>query len=227
PAVTRILGGVARWAPALPDARNAHPGPDAVARLLTTGVPAQRPGEPGLFVTFGHADAWLHRNRLGVTLGSATSGATLLLDGPWDAPGTARLTDLVLRELTDAGSLAREVAALLPASGRAQVEADRWHPDAAVIVCRGRFDPADPLGRAVSRELRGVSRVLESARPDWEVQHLWSNEGSRVAVRVTRRGRSVPELAKRSRWVPDNPFQSNGSGTFQSEYAPPGAPFRW
>jgi hypothetical protein len=43
PAVSRILDAVTRYAPALPDARDAHPPGEAVARLLTTGaLPAVR-----------------------------------------------------------------------------------------------------------------------------------------------------------------------------------------
>jgi hypothetical protein len=111
PVTSRVLDTVTRYAPALPDARDAHPPQEAVARLLTTGAPFQRPGEPGLFVRFGHAEAWLEGKRLGVTLGRQDGGVSLVLEGPWDAPSTARLTALVLRELTDAERLASEVVA--------------------------------------------------------------------------------------------------------------------
>lgn len=48
-----------------------------MARLLTTGAPFQQPGEPGLFVQFGHAQAWLNGGRLSVTLGSPGNGLSL------------------------------------------------------------------------------------------------------------------------------------------------------
>jgi hypothetical protein len=82
PVTSRILDAVTRYAPALPDARDARPPLEAVARLLTTGAPFQRPGEPGLFVRFGHAEAWLEGRRLSVTLGSPGSGLSLVLGGP-------------------------------------------------------------------------------------------------------------------------------------------------
>ncbi|MGW2573002.1 hypothetical protein [Streptomyces sp. NPDC001537] len=86
PAMSRILNAVTRCAPALPDARDAHPPREAVARLLTTGAPFQQPGEPGLFVQFGHAQAWLEGRRLSVTLGAPGSGLSLTLG----VPGTRR-----------------------------------------------------------------------------------------------------------------------------------------
>lgn len=133
PVTSRILDTVTRYAPALPDARDARPPLEAVARLLTTGAPFQRPSEPGLFVRFGHAEAWLEGRRLSVTLGRPGSGLSLVLGGPWDAPSTARLTAAVLRELTEAEQLAGQVAALLQ-PGPWQVLSDQWHPDAALIL---------------------------------------------------------------------------------------------
>lgn len=196
PAVSRILDAVTRYAPALPDARDTHPPREAVARLLTTGAPFQQPGEPGLFVQFGHAQAWLDRRRLSVTLGAPGSGLSLTLGGPWDAPSTARLTAAVLRELTDAGELAGQVASLL-VPGPWQVLSDQWHPAAALILPSApRWDPQDPLGRRVSRALRELQHRLCTDRPDWDFQELISVEGSAVALRVTPRERAVPRLER-------------------------------
>ncbi|MFD8646584.1 hypothetical protein [Streptomyces mirabilis] len=167
PVAARVLDAVTRYAPALPDARDTHPSPQAVARLLTTGTPFQRPGEQGLFVRFGPAEAWLNGKRLSVTLGSPASGISLILEGPWDAPSTARLTAAVLVELTGAEQLAGEVAALLP-PGPWRVVSDQYHPDAALILPSSRRpDPEDPLGRRVSRALRDIKTELQAARPDW------------------------------------------------------------
>ncbi|MFF4035959.1 hypothetical protein ACFYZ2_40500 [Streptomyces sviceus] len=47
PAVSRILDAVTRYAPALPEARDAHPPGEAVARLLTTGTPSSSPASRG------------------------------------------------------------------------------------------------------------------------------------------------------------------------------------
>ncbi|QIY93152.1 hypothetical protein HEP87_01690 [Streptomyces sp. S1D4-11] len=77
--MSRILDAVTRYAPALPDARDAHPPREAVARLLTIGAPFQQPDEPGLFVQFGHAQAWLDGLRLSVTLGAPGNGLSLTL----------------------------------------------------------------------------------------------------------------------------------------------------
>ncbi|MCX4429391.1 hypothetical protein OG819_58320 [Streptomyces sp. NBC_01549] len=196
PAVSRILDAVTRYAPALPDARDAHPPREAVARLLTTGAPFQQPGEPGLFVQFGHAQAWLEGRRLSVTLGAPGSGLSLTLGGPWDAPSTARLTAAVLRELTDAGDLAGQVAALLP-PGPWQVLSDQWHPAAALVLPSApRWDPEDPLGRRFSRTLRALQTGLCADRPDWDFQELISVEGSAVALRVTAHERTVPRLVR-------------------------------
>ncbi|MFJ8313991.1 MULTISPECIES: hypothetical protein [unclassified Streptomyces] len=197
PALARVLDAVTRYAPALPDARDAHPSPQAVARLLTTGTSFQRPGEPGLFVRFGPAEAWLNGKRLSVTLGSPASGTSLILEGPWDAPSTARLTAAVLSELTGTEQLADEVAALLP-PGPWQVVSDQYHPDAALILPRTRRpDPEDPLGRRVSRALREVEHELQAAQTDWDFQELIYVEGSAVALRVTRQGCAVPLLVRK------------------------------
>ncbi|MGW2104563.1 hypothetical protein ACWCPX_44325 [Streptomyces olivaceoviridis] len=197
PVTSRILDTVTRYAPALPDARDAAPPLQAVARLLTTGAPLQRPGEPGLFVRFGHAEAWLEGRRLSVTLGSPGSGLSLVLGGPWDAPSAARLTAAVLRELTEAEQLAREVASLLE-PGPWQVLSDQWHPDAALVLPAARRpDPEDPLGRRISRALREVQHHLRAARPDWDCQELIAVEGSAVAVRVTVRNRAVPRMVRK------------------------------
>ncbi|WP_020124548.1 hypothetical protein [Streptomyces canus] len=202
PAVSRILDAVTRYAPALPDARDAHPPGEAVARLLTTGAPFQQSGEPGLFVQFGHAQAWLEGRRLSVTLGAPGSGLSLTLGGPRDAPSTARLTAAVLRELTDAGELAGQVATLLP-PGPWRVRSDRWHPAAALVLPASRWDRDDPLGRRVSRALRELQHGLCT---DWDFQELISVESSAVALRVTPRERAVPRLersvAGTSRFVP-------------------------
>ena len=196
PAVSRILDAVTRYAPALPDARDAHPPREAVARLLTTGAPFQQPDEPGLFVQFGHAQAWLDGRRLSVTLGTPGSGLSLILGGPWDAPSTARLTAVVLRELTDAEQLAGQLASLLP-PGPWQVLTDQWHPDAALVLPPApRRDPDDPLGRRVSRALRELRQGLCTDRPDWDFQELISVEGSVVALRVTPHDHAVPRLVR-------------------------------
>jgi hypothetical protein len=196
PTVSRILDAVTRYAPALPDARAAHPARAAVARLLTTGAPFQQPDEPGLFVQFGPAQAWLNGRRLGVTLGAPGAGLSLILGGPWDAPSTARLTALVLRELTDAGKLAGQLGALLP-PGPWQVLSDQWRPDAALVLPSApRRDPEDPLGRRVSRALRELWHGLGTERPDWDVQELISVEGSAVALRVTPHDHAVPRLVR-------------------------------
>lgn len=197
PIASRILDTVTRYAPALPDARDARPPLEAVARLLTTGAPCQRPGEPGLFVRFGHAEAWLEGRRLSVTLGSPGSGLSLVLGGPWDAPSTARLTAAVLRELTEAEQLAGRVASLLQ-PGPWQVLSDQWHPDAALVLpASRRVDPEDPLGRRVSRALRAVKHDLSAAQPDWDFQELIAAEGSAVALRVTPRERAVPRMVRK------------------------------
>ncbi|MEV7395050.1 hypothetical protein [Streptomyces sp. NPDC091215] len=197
PAASRVLDAVTRYAPALPDAGDVRPPLGAVARLLTTGAPFQRPGEPGLFVQFGHAEAWLEGRRLGVTLGRPGSGLSLVLDGPWDAPSTARLTAAVLRELTDARQLAGEAVALLK-PGPWQVVSDRWHPDAALILpADRRLDPEDPLGRRISRALRQVQLQLRAEQPDWDFQELISADGSAVALRITPRDRAVPRMVRK------------------------------
>ncbi|MGW7243857.1 hypothetical protein [Streptomyces sp. NPDC054804] len=198
PAASRILGAVTRYAPALPNAGDVRPPLGAVARLLTAGAPFQRPDEqPGLFVRFGHAEAWLDGRRLGVTLGRPGSGLSLVLSGPWDAPSTARLTAAVLRELTDARQLAGEVAALLK-PGPWQVVSDQWHPDAALVLPADRRpDPEDPLGRRISRALQQVQIQLRAARPDWDFQELISVEGSAVALRITPRDRAVPRMVRK------------------------------
>ncbi|MFI7405936.1 hypothetical protein ACIBW9_36640 [Streptomyces sp. NPDC049541] len=196
PGMSRILDTVTRYAPALPDARDAHPPLEAVALLLTTGALFQRPGEPGLFVRFGPAEAWLEGRRLSVTLGSPDSGLSLVLGGPWDAPSTARLTAAVLRELTEAEQLAGEVAALLQ-PGAWQVLSDQWHPDAALVLpATRRPDPEDPLGRRISGALREVKHHMREERPDWDFQELIAVEGSAVALRVTARERAVPRLVR-------------------------------
>ncbi|MFE5082849.1 hypothetical protein [Streptomyces mirabilis] len=162
---------------------------------FTTGVPFQRPSKPGLFGRFGPAEAWLNGKRLSVTLGSP-DGVSLVLEGPWDAPSTARLTALVLRELHDAERLAGEVVAQLPL-GPWRVCSDQYHPDAALILPSiRRPDPEDPLGRRFSRALRDVGRELQAARPDWDFQELISIEGSAVALRITRRDRAVARLVR-------------------------------
>ncbi|MGW4272707.1 hypothetical protein ACWEGQ_10135, partial [Streptomyces seoulensis] len=196
PVTSRILDAVTRYAPALPDARDAHPSPEAVARLLTTGAPFQQPAEPGLFVQFGHAQAWLEGRRLSVTLGAPGSGLSLTLGGPWDAPSTSRLTAAVLRDLTGAGELTGQVASLLP-HGPWQVLTDQWHPAAALVLLSDpHWDPEDPLGRRSSRALRELQHRLCTDRPDWDFQELISVEGSAVALRVTPRGRTVPYLVR-------------------------------
>ncbi|MEH0424682.1 hypothetical protein [Streptomyces sp. B21-083] len=197
PVTSRILDTVTRYAPALPDARDARPPLEAVARLLTTGAPFQRPGEPGLFVRFGHAEAWLEGRRLSVTLGSPGSGLSLVLGGPWDAPSTARLTAAVLRELTEAEQLAGQVASLLQ-PGPWQVLSDQWHPAAALVLpATRRLAPEDPLGRRISRALREVQHNLSAAQPEWDFQGLISAEGSAVALRVTQRERAVPRMVRK------------------------------
>ncbi|MFE4752412.1 hypothetical protein ACFRIB_19390 [Streptomyces mirabilis] len=227
PVMARILDAVTRYAPALPDARDAHPSPQAVARLLTTGTSFQRPGEPGLFVRFGPAEAWLNGKRLSVTLGSPASGISLILEGPRDAPSTARLTAAVLSELTDAKQLAGEVAALLP-PGPWRVVSDQYHPDAALILPSNRRpDPEDPLGRRVSRALRDIKAELQAARSDWDFQELISIEGSAVALRITRRERAVARLVRTcvSTSVPGSDEVGNTRTTF-APADPPTAPDR-
>ncbi|MGW5657208.1 hypothetical protein [Streptomyces humi] len=196
PITSRILAAVTRYAPVRPDAGDVRPPLAAVARLLATGAAFQRPGVPGLFVQFGHAEAWLDGRRLGVTLGPPGSGLSLVLSGPWDAPSTARLTAAVLRELTDAGQLAGEAAAILE-PGPWQVVSDQWHPDAALVLPADlRPDPEDPLGRRISRALQQVQIQLRAARADWDFQELISVEGSAVALRITPRDRAVPRLVR-------------------------------
>lgn len=193
-----------------------------MARLLTTGAPFRQPGEPGLFVQFGHAQAWLEGRRLSVTLGGPGSGLSLILGGPWDAPSTARLTAAVLRELTDAGELAGQVGALLP-PGPWQVLSDRWHPDAALVLPPApRRDPEDPLGRRFSRALRELQRGLCAERPDWDFQELISVEGSAVALRVTARDRLVPRLVRTV--VGDGAFGSGELGNTRTTFLPADLP---
>ncbi|MEU3091621.1 hypothetical protein ACWCQ0_31510 [Streptomyces massasporeus] len=222
PVTTRILDTVTRYAPALPNARDAHPPLQAVARLLTTGAPFQRPGEPGLFVRFGHAEAWLEGRRLSVTLGSPDSGLSLVLGGPWDAPSTARLTAAVLRELTEADQVAGQVASLLQ-PGPWQVLSDQWHPDAALVLPASRsVDPEDPLGRRVSRALREVQHDLSAAQPDWDFQGLISADGSAVALRVTPRDRAVPRLVRKV--VGDGAFDPDELGNTRTTFLPADLP---
>ncbi|GAA2802859.1 hypothetical protein GCM10010441_29480 [Kitasatospora paracochleata] len=83
PAATRLLARTVREAPAVPCAPTVRPAPADVAAHLTIGAPEQRHDEPGLFVESGHATAWLCDGRLGVTLGSAATGGSLTLSGPW------------------------------------------------------------------------------------------------------------------------------------------------
>ncbi|MET9083677.1 hypothetical protein ABZX77_17580 [Streptomyces sp. NPDC004237] len=197
PATARILDTVARYAPALPDARDAHPPLAAVTRLLTTGAPFQRAGEPGLFIQFGHAEAWLDGRRLSVTLEGPGNKVSLALGGPWDAPSTARLTAAVLRELTDARQLAGEVASLLK-PGPWQIMCDQWHPNAALVLPADRRpDPQDPLGRRISWTFRGVQHQLRAEQPDWDFQELISVHGSAVALRITLHNRAVPRLVRK------------------------------
>ncbi|WP_210581919.1 hypothetical protein [Streptomyces sp. GESEQ-4] len=222
PAASRILDAVTRYAPALPDARDAHPPREAVARLLTTGAPFQQPDEPGLFVQFGPAQAWLDGRRLSVTLGAPGNGLSLILGGPWDAPSTARLTAVVLRELTDAEHLAGQLASLLP-PGPWQVLSDQWHPDAALVLPSApRRDPEDPLGRRVSRALRELRHELCTDRPDWDVQELISVEGSAVALRVTPRERAVPRLVRTV--VGDGPLGPGELGNTRTTFLPTDLP---
>ncbi|MGW7208486.1 hypothetical protein [Streptomyces sp. NPDC054837] len=207
PAVSRILDAVTRYAPALPDARDAHPPHQAVARLLTTGAPFQQPDEPGLFVQFGHAQAWLDRRRLNVTLG-----------GRWDAPSTARLTAAVLRELTYAEELSGQVASLLP-PGPWQVLSDQWHPAAALVLPSApRWNPQDPLGRRASRALRELQHGLCTDRPDSDFQELISVEGSAVALRVTAHHRAVPRLFRTV--VGDGAFAPGELGNTRTTFLP-------
>ncbi|MGW4984427.1 hypothetical protein [Streptomyces mirabilis] len=125
-------------------ATNARPN---ASSSFTTGVPFQRPRKPGLFGRFGPAEVWLNGKRLSVTLGSP-DGVSLVLEGPWDAPYTARLIALVLRELTDAEQFAGEAVAQLPL-GPWRVCSDQYHPDAALIMPGSRRPaPEDPLGAA-------------------------------------------------------------------------------
>ncbi|WP_030618286.1 hypothetical protein [Streptomyces achromogenes] len=223
PAVTsRILDTVTRYAPALPDARDAHPPLQAVTRLLITGAPFQRLDEPGLFVRFGQAEAWVEGRRISVTLGSTGSGLSLVLGGPWDAPSTARLTAAVLHELTEAGQLAGEVAVLLE-PGPWQVLSDQWHPDAALVLPATRCpDPEDPFGRRIARALREVQHHLRAARPDWGFQELFAVEGSAVALRVAVRDRAVPRLVRTV--VSDGAYGPDELGNSRTSFAPAGHP---
>ncbi|MEV4040386.1 hypothetical protein [Streptomyces umbrinus] len=222
PAVSRVLDAVTRYAPALPDARDAHPPREAVARLLTTGAPFQQPGEPGLFVQFGPAQAWLDGRRLSVTLGAPGSGLSLILGGPWDAPSTARLTAVVLRELTAAEELAGQVASLLP-PGPWQILSDQWHPHAALVLPSSpRWDPEDPLGRRVSRALRDLHQGLCADRPDWDFQELISAEGSAVALRVSPHDHAVPHLLRTV--VGDGAFGPGELGNTRTTFLPTDLP---
>ncbi|MFJ8158509.1 hypothetical protein [Streptomyces sp. NPDC094468] len=222
PTVSRILGAVIRYAPALPDARDDSPSLAAVARLLTTGVPFERPGERGLFVRFGRAEAWLDGRRLGVTVGHPGSGLSLVLGGPWDAPSTARLAAAVLHELTGSEQLAGEAAALL-GTGTWQAEPDRWHPDAALIApADPRPGPEDPLGRRISRALRQVQLQLRALRPDWDFQELISADGATVALRVTPHGRAVPRLERKV--VVTGHHGPDSKGDTRTSFAPAGLP---
>ncbi|MEV8597361.1 hypothetical protein [Streptomyces sp. NPDC052012] len=218
PAVmSRFLDAAARYAPALPDARDAHPPLEAVARLLTTGAFFRRPGERGLVVRFGYAEAWLEGRRLSVTLGSP-GGLSLVLGGSWDAPSTARLTAVVLHELTEGGQLAGEVASLLE-PGPWQVLSDQWHPDAALVLpATRRADPEDPLGRRISRALREVQHHLGTARSDRDFQELIAVEGSAVALRATVRDRAVPRLVRTV--VSDGAHGPDELGNTRTTFAP-------
>ncbi|MFD9686754.1 hypothetical protein ACFWXO_13465 [Kitasatospora sp. NPDC059088] len=220
PVATRVLAFLVRNSPALPDARGTRVDPADVARHLDVGLHEQRTDDPGLFVTFGHAHAWLHDNRLGITLGSAGSGGSITFTGPWDAVTIGAVTDQALREFTHAGELATEVSALLPSPWN-RVLTDQWHPDAAVILPRHSPTADDPLGRRFSRELRAVGGQLLEQRPDLDMQPFFSMEGAAVALRVTRRERSVPRLVKSSRYVPPRP---GGPAVveYHSEYLPEG-----
>ncbi|MEV7776297.1 hypothetical protein [Kitasatospora sp. NPDC086791] len=220
PVATRVLACVVRNGPALPDARGTRVDPADVARHLEVGLQEQRTDDPGVFVAFGHAHAWLHDNRLGINLGGAGSGGSITFTGPWDAVAIAAVTDQALREFTDAGGLAAEVSALLPPPWN-RVLTDQWHPDAAVILPRHGPAADDPLGRRFSRELRAVGGQLVEQRPDLDMQPFFSMEGAAVALRVTRRERSVPRLVKSSRYVPPRP---GGPAVveYRSEYLPEG-----
>ncbi|MEY9987980.1 hypothetical protein ABIE67_000012 [Streptomyces sp. V4I8] len=222
PVTSRILDTVTRYAPPLPNARDAHPSQEAVSRLLTTGAPFQRPDQTGLFVQFGHAEAWLEGRRLSVTLGSPDSGLSLVLGGPWDAPSTARLTAAVLRELTDAERLAGKVASLLE-PGPWQVLSDQWHPDAALVLpAIRRPDPEDPLGRRVSRALREVQHALRAAQPDWDFQEMVSAEGSAVALRVTPLECAVPRMVRKV--VSDGAYGPDEFGNTRTTFLPADLP---
>ncbi|MEV4561888.1 hypothetical protein AB0K51_33595 [Kitasatospora sp. NPDC049285] len=219
PAATRLLARTVREAPAVPCAPNVRPAPADVAAHLTIGAPEQRPDEPGLFVEYGHATAWLCDGRLGVTLGSAATGGSLTLSGPWDAMAVAAVVDCALLELTDAQALAAELSVLLPERWN-QVLHDQWHPAAAVVLPRHSPGPDDPLGRVFSRELMMVGRGLLSSSPDLEAQPFYSNEGAAVALRVSRREARVPELVKFARLVPPRAGEPPVS-VLHSEYLPP------
>ncbi|MEU3795992.1 hypothetical protein AB0F07_40515, partial [Streptomyces fructofermentans] len=222
PAVSRIINAVTRYAPALPDARDAQPPREATARLLITGTPFQQSGEPGLLVQFGPAQARLDGRRLSVTLSAPGNGLSLILGGHWDAPSTARLTAVVLRELTDTEELANQVASVLP-PGPWQVLTDQWHPDAALVLPSSpRWGPEDPLGRRVSRALRELQHGLRADRPDWDFQELISAEGSAVAFRVTPRDRAVPRLVRRV--VGDGAFGSGELGNTRTTFLPTDLP---
>ncbi|WP_331731758.1 hypothetical protein [Kitasatospora sp. NBC_01300] len=219
PAATRLLARAVREAPAAPCAPTVRPALADVARHLTVGAPEQRPDEPGLFVEYGHATAWLCEGRLGVTLGSATSGGSITFSGPWDAVAVAAMVDCALLELTDAQALAAEVSALLPARWN-RVLHDQWHPAAAVALPRHSPGPDDPLGRKFSRELMAAGRELLTRWPDLEMQPFCSNEGAAVALRVSRREARVPELVKFARLVPPRAGEPPIS-VLHSEYVPP------
>ncbi|MFB8236154.1 hypothetical protein ACFC58_06340 [Kitasatospora purpeofusca] len=221
-AATRLLARTVRSAPAGAGRPTTRPTPAEVVPHLTVGRSEQRPDDPGLFVTYGRAAAWLHDGRLGVTLGSAASGGSLTFSGPWDALAVAAVLDCALEEFTDARALAAEVAALLPPDWD-RVVPDQWHPDAAVILPRHSPGPDDPLGRVFSRELMAVGEELLAACPDLEAQPFHSNEGAAVALRITRRAAAVPKLVKASRLVPPRAGEPAVT-VIHSEYLPPGVP---
>ncbi|MFC9916313.1 hypothetical protein [Streptomyces sp. NPDC127197] len=223
PITSRILDTVTRYAPTLPNARDPRPPPEAVSRLLTTGAPFQQPGKVGLFVQFGHAEAWLEGRRLSVTLGGPGSGLSLVLGGPWDAPSTARLTAAVLRELTEAEQLACQVTSLLE-PGPWQVLSDQWHPDAALVLpAVRRPDPEDQLGRRISWALREVQPSLRAMQPDWDFQELIAVEGSAAALRITPLDRAVPRLIRKV--VDDGAFGPDELGNTHTTCAPKSRPW--
>ncbi len=220
PAITRLLSRTVRSAPPVAAGPASRPTAAAVAAHLTVGIPERRLGEPGLFVSFGHATAWLHEGRLSVTLGGTATGGSLTFLGPWDGPAVASVTDGALEELTGAHVLAAEVSALLPPAWN-QVFPDQWHPDAAILLPRHSPGPGDPLGRVFSRELRAVGRELLAVWPELESQPFYSNEGAAVALRLSLREREVPKLVKTSRLLPPRPGDPVGY-VLLSEYLPPG-----